>query len=214
MTRIRIVMADHDFHLRESLLDLLAGQEDMQIVGEARNDVQVLRLMKELRPDILLLDARLPLAGGIGTLVEIREINPETRILLFADHPETRFVWLAPEGHHWDCGLMTSPLEGCLDAIRALHSGEFHIANEALELLLNQLLENRGPRDSGDATHALTKRQQEIVRCLAQGMTNKEIARKLRISDKTVKSHLQQIYARLGVHGRLQAVLEQDDDQR
>ncbi|MBL1379320.1 LuxR C-terminal-related transcriptional regulator [Zobellella iuensis] len=215
MTRIRILVANHDFHLREALLDALNGQEDMQVVGEARDSDHALHLVEVLRPDILLLDALLH--GGMDTLPMIAEINPGTRILVFADPTDVEFVVLALEQGAPGCMSRAFAAKHLIKAIHALHQGELWAPRRLLAQLLSELLlrtKQQSKPPVADAQAALTDREQEILRWVARGMTNKEIAKQLGISDLTVKSHLQHIYAKLGIHRRLRLAIEQVADRR
>ena len=188
---------------------LLAQEPVISVVGEAADGLQAIRLAEALQPDILLLDIRMPGLGGIEALPQIREKSPGTKVLILSGFSEDELMiqalQLGAKGYLSKL-LMHRDL---IKAIRTTYAGEVwaerKVLSEVLESLRQKMQEKNLPLS--DMQEALTDREHEIVKWVIQGMTNKEIATRLGISDKTVKTHLNNIFNKLKISRRLQLVL-------
>jgi DNA-binding NarL/FixJ family response regulator len=190
---------------------LLAQEPDISVVGEAADGPQAIRMAEVLQPDILLLDVSMPELCGLEALPRIRDKSPRTHVLILSGFPEDKYVSQALQlGAK---GYLSKSLShhDLIKAIRATHAGEIWAGRkalaEALESLQRKTQEMNPPLS--EMQEALTEREQEVVRWVIQGMTNKEIASRLGISDKTVKSHLSNVFSKLKISRRLQLVLYQ-----
>lgn len=208
MDRITVLIADAHALFRRQLCRFLAQQEDLQLVGEAADGSQVLSRVEALQPHILLLDGRMPMKGGLAGLLKIHAKSPRTKTLFLADFFEEEFIVRALQLGGQGCLLKTAPPMELVKAIHAAHAGELWVQRN----LLTRLVENLRQRidelqgSLSSLQEALTGREQEIVAWTVQGMTNKEIAAYLGISEKTVKTHLQNVFRKLKVGRRIQLV--------
>lgn len=188
---------------------LLAQEPAISVVGEAADGLQAISLAEALQPDILLLDIRMPGLGGIEALPQIREKSPGTKVLILSGFSEgelmAKALQLGAKGYL--SKLLTH--RDLIRAIRATYAGEVwaerKVLSEVLESLRQKMQEKNLPLS--DMQETLTDREHEIVKWVIQGMTNKEIATRLGISDKTVKTHLSNIFNKLKISRRLQLVL-------
>ncbi|MGB4782783.1 response regulator [Candidatus Methylomirabilis sp.] len=209
MRRISVLIADDNTLFREGLRMLLAQEPAISVVGEAADGLQAIRLAEALQPDILLLDIRMPGLGGIEALPQIREKSPGTKVLILSGFSEgelmAKALQLGAKGYL--SKLLTH--RDLIRAIRATYAGEVwaerKVLSEVLESLRQKMQEKNLPLS--DMQETLTDREHEIVKWVIQGMTNKEIATRLGISDKTVKTHLSNIFNKLKISRRLQLVL-------
>lgn len=209
MRRISVLIADDNTLFREGLRMLLAQEPAISVVGEAQDGLQAIRLAEALQPDILLLDIRMPGLGGIEALPQIREKSPRTKVLILSGFSEGELMIQALQlgAKGYLSKLLTH--RDLIKAIRATYAGEVwaerKVLSEVLESLRQKMQEKNLPLS--DMQETLTDREHEIVKWVIQGMTNKEIATRLGISDKTVKTHLSNIFNKLKISRRLQLVL-------
>jgi DNA-binding NarL/FixJ family response regulator len=205
------MIADDHALLREGLAMLLAQEHDIEVIGEAADGLQAIGMAEALQPDILLLDGQMPGLGGLEALPQIRKKSPLTHVLILFGSCEDEFMSNALRlGAR---GLLSKSLghKDIIRAIRATHAGEMwaerKLLAEVLESLRQKVQEVDPPLSEMQAS--LTDREQEIVKWVIHGMTNKEIAARLGISDKTVKAHLNRIFSKLKISRRLQLTLHQ-----
>jgi DNA-binding NarL/FixJ family response regulator len=194
---IRIVIADDHAIFRDGLRRLLATQEDFQVIGEASDGKEAIAIATELRPDVLLLDLAMPRVPGMEVLRELahQEVAVRTILLTAAIQPfaVTSALQLGARG----IVLKASPPEMLLKSIRAVCEGQFWVGSEPVTAWTRA-----GQASSGG--FGLTSREIEIISAIKEGSSNREIASKLAISEETVKRHLSNIYAKLGVSSRLE----------
>ncbi len=205
-TNIRVLLADDHAIFREGVRKLLEGAGDITVVGEAANGEEALRLVEKLKPDILLLDLRMPGKDGLGVLEEMNGSTPASRVILIAEndneHDVVRAMRLGARGVVWK----QSASALLLKSIRKVHVGEIWLDNRMTSEVINALKKSS---DSGvrQEKPLLSPREREIVQLVAQGYRNREIAEKLFISEQTVKNHLHNIFDKLGVSDRLELAL-------
>jgi DNA-binding NarL/FixJ family response regulator len=189
----------------------LTQQEDILVVGQVRSLTEVLRSIQYARPDIVLLDVP-GLDIGIDVVGKILTALPETRVLIRCERPEADMVLVVLQRGVWGCLSAAEPYTRCLTAIRAVKAGQIWATRDALSQLVRRSVETALPQ-TPNLSGALTEREREIIDKLSSGMTNKEIGKRLGISDKTVKTHLKNIFAKLGIHRRVK-LLKQFADSR
>jgi DNA-binding NarL/FixJ family response regulator len=191
---------------REGLSLFLARQEDMQVISEAVDSSQALRMAETLQPDILLLDIQMPNAGGLEILPSIRAMSPRTNVLILSGVLEDTFIAEALQQGAMGYLLKTATQTDLVKAIRTTHGGELwaqrKVLTQVLEHMRQQIRELQ--RLPVGLREALTDREREIVNWVMEGMLNKEIATQLSISEKTVKAHLRNIFRKLKVSRRAQ----------
>jgi DNA-binding NarL/FixJ family response regulator len=198
MSAIRIVIADDHPIFRAGLQGLLSAQEDFQVVGEAANGREAVSVVRHTSPDLLLVDLQMPELDGVGAIREIRQTSPGTRILVLTTYDSDGDILRAVEAGATGYLLKDTPREELFQAIRATARGDSALSPSVASKLIGRA---RGP-----AERALSAREIEVLTLVAKGTGNKIIAKDLRISEATVKTHLLHIFAKLGVDDRTAAV--------
>jgi DNA-binding NarL/FixJ family response regulator len=205
MPPITVLIAVESALLGAGLRLVLAPQADLQVVGEAADSPQALHLMEALQPDLLLLDLQLPEAGGLALLSQLQARCPRTYILLLSGVLDDAVIVEALQQGAKGYVPKTATPDQLIKAIRTTYAGELWVRRALLTRVVehwrHQLQAQHGPLVV--RREALTAREHEIVRGVQQGLTNKEIATRLGISDKTVKTHLSAIFRKLQVRRRV-----------
>ena len=210
MSHISVLIADNHTLFREGLRMLLAQEPTISVVGEAADGPQAISLAEALQPDIVLLAVNMPGLGALETLSLIREKSSRTHVLMIlSEFSEDEFMVKALQlGAK---GYLSKSLsrKDLIKTIRAVHAGEIWAGRKVLAEVLESLRQTTQEmnRPLSEMQEALTDREQEIVRWVIQGMTNKEIAARLEISDKTVKAHLSNVFSKLKITRRLELAL-------
>jgi len=193
--RIRVLIADDHSVVREGLVSLISHKADMTVVGEAANGREAVELWKEHRPDVTLLDLRMPELDGVGTIKEIRASDEKARIVVLTTFDGDEDIYRAIQAGAKGYLLKDAPRETLMDFIRRVHAGEtcvpVHLAAKLAE------------RVSGKT---VSERESDVLKLMAQGKSNKQISSALFISEGTVKSHVKGIFAKLNVISRTEAV--------
>jgi DNA-binding NarL/FixJ family response regulator len=195
---IRLILADDHEVVRAGLEGMLASQPDFETVGQAADGEEALRLAVALRPDVVLMDLRMPRMDGVEAITRIKEQQPEIHILVLTTYDTDADILRAVEAGATGYLLKDTPREELFRAVRAAARGEAALAPSVAARLMERM---RAP-----AEEALSEREIEVLELVAQGASNQEIARALHISVATVKSHLIHIYGKLGVDDRTAAV--------
>lgn len=200
---IRLLVADDHHVVRTGIASLLAGTE-VEIVAEASTGEEALRLCAEAAPQVVMLDIRMPDGDGLATLSRLKVDKPELPVLIFTTHDNPTYVARAVA--LGAAGYLTkgASREELLDAIRKAAKGENAWKRDELRRVTGALAT---PRLSADVDVPLTQRESEVLRQMAYGLTNKEIAQSLHISYETVKEHVQHILRKIGVSDRTQAAV-------
>jgi DNA-binding NarL/FixJ family response regulator len=212
LTRLAIV-DDHEL-ARESLQNMLADESDIEIVGEAANGRQALLLCSRLKPDLILMDVRMPEMDGLAATKEVKQRYPETSVVMLTMHENPDYLLEALKAGAAGYVLKDAPQEDIIEAVRRVRNGESPMDPELAARLLRRLATEgemwRGARGSQAATYAvepLTPRELEVLGLMKLGRTNRQIAADLVISLGTAKNHVEHIIAKLGVSDRTQAVV-------
>ena len=194
-SRIGVLIADDHSVVREGLVSLIRRKPDMAVVGEASNGRQAVDLWKQLRPDVTLLDLRMPELDGVAAIKEIRAHNENARIIVLTTFDGDEDIYRAIQAGAKGYLLKDVPREALMDSIRRVQAGEtcvsVHLAAKLAE------------RVSGES---LSAREVDVLKLMAQGKSNKEIGSALFISEGTVKSHVKAIFAKMNVISRTEAV--------
>ena len=194
-SRIRVFSVDDHPLLREGIAALVNNQPDMVLVAEAATGAEAIQLFKQHLPDVTLLDLRLPDMSGIDTLIGIRTLFPNARVIMLTTFEGDVEIHRALQAGAYGYLLKNMPPSELLDVIRLVHAGKKRIPHE----IASQLAEHMGDE-------ALTEREVEVLQQVAGGNRNRDIAEKLFISEETVKVHIKHIMEKLGAADRTQAV--------
>lgn len=200
MVTIRVLVADDHAVVRSGLGQLLATAPDLELAGEAANGEEAVALSEAEKPDVILMDISMPGLDGVEATRRIVARDPEARVVMLTSLADNRKILDALEAGASGYLLKHAGPEELLGAIRAAAAGDAPLDPKAARALLDS---RRAPA----ADKALSAREQEVLQLVAQGLANKQIARKLAISERTVKAHLTNIFARIGVSDRTQAAL-------
>ncbi len=197
---IRILIADDHAVVRQGLRMFLTLDEDFEIVGEAINGSHALQLARELQPDVVLMDLLMPEMDGVTATAAVRKELPDTEVIALTSVLEDNAVIGAIKAGAIGYLLKDTESDELIRAIKAAAMGQVQLSPKAAERLMREV---RTP----DSPEALTERETEVLRLLAQGKANKEIAYMLTIGEKTVKTHVSNILSKLNVSSRTQAAL-------
>jgi RNA polymerase sigma factor (sigma-70 family) len=211
MTPIKVVIADDHALFRDGLRKLLAVEKDILVVGEAANGDEVGKIVERMRPDIMLLDLKMPKGDVVQNLLEIAARCPATKVMVLTAFSDEESVLNAAKGGAKGYVPKGVPTAILLQAIKTVYNGGVWIDKEIPSW---QIFEEIAQAQASDVSpevdesiKALTKREMEILRLVAEGLTNEEIGKKIFISEKTVKTHLTNIFDKLKVNNRFKAAL-------
>lgn len=204
---IRIVLADDHTLVRQGLRSLLDLTPDLRVVGEASDGEEALRRVAELDPDVLLMDVRMPRLGGLEALRELRRTDANRRVVLLTTFDEDAAVIEALRAGVQGFLLKDVTLDGLADAIRRVARGETLLPPGVAERVVRGLADVSPDFPATDLPEGLTRREVEVLRLIARGLSNREIAQALGTAEGTVKNQTSSILSKLGVRDRTRAVL-------
>ncbi len=210
MKKIRILVVDDHTLFRRGLIALISLVSEFDVVGEARNAIEALRLCKSLKPDVILLDNHLPGASGIQSLPDIFQASPDSTVIMLTVSEDEADLIQALQNGAQGYLLKTSEKEEFLLGIRKAFDGESVISKELTHKLVSAFKTNikKGDKPSNTSLAAtLSPREIDTVRLIAVGSSNKEIARQLGIAETTVKIHVQHILRKLSMTSRVQVAV-------
>jgi len=198
--RIRVLLVDDHAVVREGLRAFLQLQPDIEVVGEADGGETALALAARVEPDVVLMDLLMPDGDGIAAIRGLRAAQPQARVLVLSSYVDEAQVFSAIQAGAGGYQLKDIQPEALADAIRDVHAGRPALHAEAQARLMRRATEPA-------VGSQLTPRERDVLKLLAEGFPNKEIARRLYVSEKTVKTHVSSILQKLGVKDRTQAAL-------
>jgi DNA-binding NarL/FixJ family response regulator len=192
---IRVMCVDDHPLVRKGIASILANEADIELVGEAGNGRAAIEMYEKLKPDVVLMDLRMPELDGTATVTEIRRKHPEARVIALTSFDGDQDIYRALEAGVRGYLLKDMVHTDVLRAIRAVHAGNRFVPAEVAERL-----------SEGFGSHGLTAREEEVLNLVARGLSNKEIASELGTAAGTIKIHIQNILQKLSVADRTEAV--------
>jgi len=206
--KIRILIADDHTVLREGMRNLLEQEKDFEVVGEASDGEEAVKLGSELKPDVIIMDIVMPKLSGIEATRLIKQAIPSTAVLILTAYSDIRYILGLLEAGA--CGYLLKSARGSeiVGAIRAVRSGESVLDPVVTRKLLQRVVGLAQGSGKGSTSGQLTSRETEILRLAARGMSNKDIANELFLSLRTVKAHLTNIFNKMGCGCRTDAIIK------
>jgi DNA-binding NarL/FixJ family response regulator len=205
--RIKVVVADDHLVLREGIRNLLEDQPDIELVGEAANGLEAVAVVRATEPDVVLMDVVMPRVTGIEATKQIKKLNPGTAVLILSGYDDDRYVLGLLEAGAAGYLLKSASGDEVVNAIRTVYAGESVMHPSVTRRLLARASRSTGYVAQTEDSEPLTQRELEVLGLAAKGLGNKQIANELGLSIPTVKSHLVNIFNKLGVASRTEAVL-------
>ncbi|MDW7672299.1 MAG: response regulator transcription factor [Bacillota bacterium] len=209
METIRVLIVDDHTLMRQGLSRILSLESDIEVVGEAKDGEECLQLVKSLRPDVTLLDLNMPNMNGIIALRKLKDMDQATKVLILTFHEEVEYIY---ETFNLGAnGYLVKDVESdvLISGIREIHNGAPFLCPSMADYSSNQVDKQRQVEKKGREVpkSQLTKREYEILTLVADGLNNREIAKTLYISEKTVKNHVSNILKKIKVNDRTQAAV-------
>lgn len=209
--KVRILLADDHALLRQGTAELLQHEQDFEVVGQAENGQDAVRMAHEIQPDIVIMDVRMPGLSGIEATRQIRKELPHIQVLVLTAYDDEQYVFSLLQAGASGYLLKTAPANELIRSIRQVRAGESPLSAVIARKVVARL--NSGSTagtavEGTDHPDVLTPREVEILQFLARGMSNRDIAGTLYISERTVQAHLTNIFAKMQVSSRLEAVLK------
>ena len=192
--QIRVMVIDDHSIVRQGLVALLNTEEDLSVIAEGADGQQAIDLFKQHAPDVTLMDLRMPGIGGVEAINHIRRITPDAKIIVLTTYDGDEDIFRALQAGAQSYLLKGVSFEDLTEAIRMVHAGQKRIPAAVAERLAERF-----------AVEALTGREQQVLELIVRGKSNKEIGTALKISEATVKSHINSLLSKLGVTDRTQA---------
>lgn len=203
--KIRVAIVDDQRLFTSGLARIIGAQPDVAVVGLAHDGEEAVELCRDEEPDVVLMDISMPVLDGVSATRRIRDLLPDTRILILTVHNQDAHVYQGIKAGAQGYILKDCTPEDLTHAIRTVHAGDTIVAQDIAEKMLTTF-ENIRNADADLVPH-LTDRELEVIKALARGQSNKQIAETLGISEKTVRNHASNIYKKLHIYDRTQAVI-------
>ena len=201
---IRVLVVEDNAVVREGLCSLLTARYGVEVIGEAADGIQAVEKARALQPDVILMDLVMPRMTGLEAILKIREKDPDARILVLTSSADDAKVSAVIKAGAMGFLLKDSGADDLAHAIQSVYRGNLSLPQELAQRMMAGLL---GGSDDAPPTEELTKRELEVLKCVAQGMSNAEIAEALSVSLPTVHSHVHNLLGKLNMTSRTQAAL-------
>jgi NarL family two-component system response regulator LiaR len=206
--KIRVLLAEDHVVVREGTRELVQRERDMEVVGEAGDGQEAIDLTTELRPDVIIMDISMPRVNGIEATKRIKELYPTTAVLILTAYDNEQYIFALLEAGAAGYLLKDVRRSELISAIRAVYSGEPVLHPQIARKVVERFREKRVASAADEPNRdALSEREMEVLRLAGKGISNKDIAAQLSLSVRTVQAHLGNIFSKLGVGSRTEAVL-------
>ncbi len=207
MDEIKILIVVDHAVVRDGLVTMMSRQPDFIVAGEAVNGLEAVEKARELQPDVILMDLRMPELDGVGAMTQIREQNPDVKFIVLTTYDTDEYIFDAIDAGAKGYLLKDASREDLFHSVRTVHRGELLIEPGVAAKVLDRLAQMpRQARDGGP--QVLSDRELEVLRLMASGAANKNIASDLAISESTVKTHVTNIFQKLEVNHRTEAATQ------
>ncbi|APV44231.1 DNA-binding response regulator, NarL/FixJ family [Dehalogenimonas formicexedens] len=205
--KIKVLLADDHVIVREGTKELVQRQPDMQVVAEASDGVEAVELARVYRPDVIVMDIAMPNMNGIEATKQIKKIQPSTAVLILTAYDSDQYIMALLEAGA--AGYLLKNVRGnqLIDAIRAVYSGESILQPSTTRRVIDHLKVKAVKTDDDTSSNTLTEREMEVLKLAARGVSNRDIAEQLFVSTRTVQTHLSNIFKKLDVASRTEAIL-------
>jgi len=207
MDEIRVLLADDHVVVREGTRELIQRERDMEVIGEADDGEEAAKLAVELRPDVVLMDIAMPKLNGIEATRQIKAHCPAIAVLVLSAYDSDQYIFALLEAGAAGYLLKNVRARELIGAIRAVHAGESVLHPAIARRVIDRFRMLQGKPGEEQPDESLTEREMEVLRLVAKGMANKDIANGLCLSVRTVQAHLGSIFHKLGVGSRTEAIL-------
>lgn len=205
MQTIKVLIVDDHTVVRDGLTTILEREKDFTVVGEAKNGLEAVDRARELRPDVILMDLRMPELDGVEAMRHIAAENSEVKFIVLTTYDSDEYIFHAIEAGAKGYLLKDASRDDLFNAVRAVHRGESLIQPGVAAKVLDRFAQLSRQTTGAEV---LSEREMEVLQLMAEGAANKEIAASLSLSESTVKTHIANIFGKLGVNDRTKAVTE------
>lgn len=205
--KVRVVLIDDHDLLRRGIKTMLESEAEIEVVGEADDGTRALSLVEETLPDVVIIDVVMPNKDGIEATREIKDHFPKVGVVVLSGHDEQQFVFDALKAGASGYLLKTAELEEVVTTVRSVAQGEGKLDPSLAFQVLSEF-QNYQSQEVSDVYQPLTPREREILKLMSEGLPNKTIASRLQISERTVTTHVANIYSKLHVNNRVSAIQE------
>ena len=206
MQKIKVLVVDDHTIVRDGICALLALAGDVEVIGEATNGNEALKKVRELSPDVVLMDISMPIMGGLEATRRISKEYPGIKVLVLTQYDDKEYFFPVIESGASGFISKAAASSELLTGIRSVHRGDSYLSPSVTRLMVENYQQTAGERVTQDPYHQLTEREREILKLLAEGHNNQKIATILVITPKTVEGHKTNLMAKLGIHNRVELV--------
>jgi len=206
MQKIRVLVVDDHTIVRDGICALLALVGDIEVVGEAANGSEALKMVKELKPNVVLMDVAMPIMGGLEATRRIRKEFPRTKVLVLTQYDDKEYVFPVIEAGAAGFISKVAASSELASGIRSIYHGDSYLSPSVARLLVEDYQHGAGGRVSQDTYEQLTDRERDVLKLMVEGYTTQEIADMLVVSRKTVEGHKTNLMAKLGIHNRTELI--------
>lgn len=206
MQKIKVLVVDDHTIVRDGICALLALAADIEVVGEAANGMEALEKVRQLTPDVVLMDIAMPIMGGLEATRRIHKESPGAKVLVLTQYDDKEYVFPVIEAGARGFISKTAASSELTSGIRSIHRGDSFLSPSIAKVLVEGYQQEATVRANCDLYQQLTNREREIIKLLAEGYTTQNIANMLVLSPKTVEGHKTNLMAKLGIHNRTDLV--------